>query len=140
MSFWCLQILKKPEFFSRISDLASKKWSYRKDKVTKWRILFWISYTTFLIWPLFRDQGRNPGNFFVSMYLEKGHFKINWPLMTNQITKKTSLRMLRNRISNLMGMGIKMRSCTIRRKTKFRHQRFKRSKEFEENTGNSHTL
>ena len=37
-----------------ISALASKKRSNQKNKGTNWRILFWLSYTTFLIWPLFR--------------------------------------------------------------------------------------
>ena len=49
---------------------------------TNWMILFWLSYTTFLIWPLFR--GRNPGKNFVvflgDLNTPKGHFKINWPI------------------------------------------------------------
>ena len=43
------------------------------------------SYTTFLIWPLFRGKGRNHGKKFVG-FLEdlktsKGHFEINRPLV-----------------------------------------------------------
>ena len=50
-----------------------------------WRILFWLSYTTFLIWPLFRGYGRNPGKNFIvflgDLKTPKGHFEINWPLV-----------------------------------------------------------
>ena len=75
---------KTNKFFSRISALASKKRSNQKNKgtlhhCTNWRISFWLSYTTFLIWPLFWGQGRNPGIFFV-VFLEvvltpEGHLK-----------------------------------------------------------------
>ena len=40
---------------------------------------------TFLIWPLFRGQGRNPGKSFVGIFVQtmttKGHYEINWPLV-----------------------------------------------------------
>ena len=41
---------KKQQIFSRISALASKKRSNQKKAIytSKWRILFWLSYTTFL--------------------------------------------------------------------------------------------
>ena len=88
MFFWCLQIFQKTnEIFSRISSLAYKKRSNQKISAlytTNWRILFRLSYTTFLITPLFRGKGRNPGKKIV-VFLEhlktpKGHFEINWSL------------------------------------------------------------
>ena len=45
-----------------------------------WRVLFWLSYTTFLIWPLFRGKGRNPGKNFVGFLGDLKTPKINWPL------------------------------------------------------------
>ena len=51
---------------------------------TNSRILFWLSYTTFLIWTIFRGKGRNPGKNFVDfledLITQKGYFEINWPL------------------------------------------------------------
>ena len=40
-----------------------------------------------MIWPLLRGLGRNLGNFFVGIFVQtmtpKGHFEINWPLLTH---------------------------------------------------------
>ena len=65
---------------------------------TNWMILFWLSYTTFLIWPLFRGQGRNPYKNFVGFLVDlvtpkdltpKRHFEIYWPLASNQNQEDT---------------------------------------------------
>ena len=48
---------KNNVIFSMISVLGSRKRPNQKIGAlynTKWRILFWPSYTTFMIWPLFR--------------------------------------------------------------------------------------
>ena len=73
---------------SRISALASKKRSNQKIRVlynANWRILFWLSYTTFLIWPFFRGYSRNPEKklvgFLRDLKTPKGQFEINWPLI-----------------------------------------------------------
>ena len=43
----------------------------------------------FLIWPLFRGYGRNPGKNFVGflgdLKTSKGHFEINWPLVLTSL-------------------------------------------------------
>ena len=103
ISFSCLQLSPKNQqnSFFRISALASKKMSNQKIRahyITNWRILFWLSYTTFLIWPLFTSWGRNPWKNFVG-FLEdlktpKGHFEINWPLDLAKIST-----------ANLLGKG-----------------------------------
>ena len=70
-----------------ISALAFKKTSNQKRTLysTNWRILFWLSYTSFLIWPLFIGYGRNTKNIFVHFLVQmktlKSPFYINWPLI-----------------------------------------------------------
>ena len=57
-------------------------------------ILLWLSYPTFLIWPLFRGYGRNPYRNFVGFLVDlktpKGHFEINWPLLIKSMQLKSS--------------------------------------------------
>ena len=58
-SFWCHRLDQNTNaIFLRISALATKKRLNKKKIKTlytaNWRNLFWLSYTTFLIWPLFR--------------------------------------------------------------------------------------
>ena len=88
---WCLMWLLSSTFspyvYDSFSALASKKRSNQKNRALytdNWRILFWLSYSTFLIWPLFRSYGRCPGKNFVGflgdLKTPKGHFEINWPL------------------------------------------------------------
>ena len=91
MSFGCRNFFQKTsEVFSRTSALASKMRSNQKIRAlcTIHRspediILTLLHY--FLIWPLFRGLGRNPGKHFVGFLEEvlkpKGHFEFNWPLV-----------------------------------------------------------
>ena len=79
---------KKPtKFFSRISALASKKRSNQKKgalNTTNWRILFWLSYTTFLIYLFLEARAEILEKvllvFWVIWKAPKGHFEINLPL------------------------------------------------------------
>ena len=84
MSFWCLQIFQKNnDFFSRISALASNKKSNQKIRAldtTNWRILFWLSYTTFLISRLVQKYKNIFVRFLVQMKSLKFTSEIYWPL------------------------------------------------------------
>ena len=67
MSFWCLQISQKiNEIFSRIA--------------ANWTILIWLSYTTFLIWPIWQKSWKQFRYFLGDLKTSKGDFKFNWPL------------------------------------------------------------
>ena len=103
MFFWYHQIDQKTnEIFVKIHALASKKRSNQKNKSTLYHtnliILFWLSYTTFLIWPHFRGKGRNPYKnfivFLVDLVTPKGHFEINWSLVEPR--RESSISILRS--------------------------------------------
>ena len=50
-----------------------------------------------MIWPLLRGLGRNLVNFFVGIFVQtmtpKGHFEINWPLVTCAKTRDYAVHM-----------------------------------------------
>ena len=103
MSFGCLQIFQDTnEMCSRISAVPFKKKSQkiRALYIANWRILFWLSCTTFLIWHVFRGLEQKSLCWFF------GRFEDTKRSFSNQLTFRYLSELTRDWIEYLVDLII----------------------------------